>query len=287
MAIKRTLYNFHIDNIESYGALQQVPEFLVDRLSYSTVTTSLTEDSLHAPVLDLDLPAVLVQTSADTYGLWFEAPGSVRDYLKLLERLKVLAMVDKDFNPSRIKDLTRSARRRSYRAALSDSVDVSAKTETAAVLAKDAQGGFEDLMLTVSELNEIVPLKSLPEMKNPWFLPFSVPVHMLQSSSRNHFHLTLEVKLAWGTYERLMHLMAKLGMLEEGYYYSSRVNSGSAIRTPGIKKILAPGYGHEKPKTELSSMGKFFARRTLESRLKKPLPARSARASGPEEVTPF
>lgn len=67
-------------------------------------------------------------------------------------------------------------------------------------------------------------------------LDIDMPVNVIESSTPGHFHLYIDHELDWEDYQRLLWVMADIGLLEEGYVSSSQTRKYTAVRLPWVKK---------------------------------------------------
>lgn len=56
------------------------------------------------------------------------------------------------------------------------------------------------------------------------------------STTKNHGHLYFDVMLPWEQYKELLEVLAKCGIIEEGYAGASIAKGFSAVRLPWVKK---------------------------------------------------
>lgn len=62
------------------------------------------------------------------------------------------------------------------------------------------------------------------------------PIHAIPSSTPGHFHLYIEKEMSWEDYEKLLRVLAQVGIIEEGYYAQSVKFKQSYLRLPYVKK---------------------------------------------------
>ena len=67
-------------------------------------------------------------------------------------------------------------------------------------------------------------------------LDIDFPIHAVPSSTPGHFHLYIEKELSWSEYEELLRVLAKVGIIEEGFYQQARKFQQTYLRLPYIKK---------------------------------------------------
>ena len=62
------------------------------------------------------------------------------------------------------------------------------------------------------------------------------PAILLDSTTPGHHHLYIDFEMTWSKYERLLDVMADVGLLEQGYVDACKERGFSAVRLPWIKK---------------------------------------------------
>lgn len=67
-------------------------------------------------------------------------------------------------------------------------------------------------------------------------LDIDVPARMVPSSTPGKHHLYIDVEMSWEQYERLLHVLADVGIIERGYLGASKERKFTAVRLPWIKK---------------------------------------------------
>jgi hypothetical protein len=67
-------------------------------------------------------------------------------------------------------------------------------------------------------------------------LDIDIPHTLVPSSTPGHSHLYLDVEMTWAQYERLLEVLADVGIIEKGYYLASQARGFTAARLPWIKK---------------------------------------------------
>ena len=61
---------------------------------------------------------------------------------------------------------------------------------------------------------------------------------LIPSSTDGHFHLYIDKELTWSKYEKLLTVLAEVGIIEKGYAGVSKSRKHTAARLPWIKKDL-------------------------------------------------
>lgn len=67
-------------------------------------------------------------------------------------------------------------------------------------------------------------------------LDIDMPVKVVPSSTPGHGHLFIDKDLTWEQYDRLLNLLAEIGILEDGYVRAAERRGFTAVRLPWIKK---------------------------------------------------
>ena len=67
-------------------------------------------------------------------------------------------------------------------------------------------------------------------------LDIDFPVKAIPSTTEGHFHLFIDRELSWEHYERLLHTLADVGIVEQGYVNASIDRRYTAVRLPWVKK---------------------------------------------------
>lgn len=67
-------------------------------------------------------------------------------------------------------------------------------------------------------------------------LDIDFPAQLIPSSTPGHFHLLIDVEMAWGNYADMLEAMRDAGILEEGYVSASIARGFTAVRLPWVKK---------------------------------------------------
>lgn len=68
-------------------------------------------------------------------------------------------------------------------------------------------------------------------------LDIDVPAALVPSSTPGHSHLYLAVPLTWDDYQKLLDVLADVGILEPGYVAASKARGYTAVRLPWIHKL--------------------------------------------------
>lgn len=67
-------------------------------------------------------------------------------------------------------------------------------------------------------------------------LDIDFPIHAVPSSTPGHFHLYFEKEMSWSDYEKLLRVMAEVGLIEQGFYQQAMKFKQTYLRLPYVKK---------------------------------------------------
>lgn len=104
----------------------------------------------------------------------------------------------------------------------------------------------------ISEARPIVPVKqadvltsevdqsnitwhSQQDLHKP-VLDLDFPAKLLDSSTPGHHHLLIDKELTWEQYEKLLDVLAEVGILQQGYVNASKERGFTCVRLPWVKK---------------------------------------------------
>ena len=76
----------------------------------------------------------------------------------------------------------------------------------------------------------------MPDGMHAPCIDIDVPVTVAPSSTPGHGHLYIDVPMTWADYERLLTVMAEVGIVEEGYLRASLTRKATHLRLPWVKK---------------------------------------------------
>lgn len=65
------------------------------------------------------------------------------------------------------------------------------------------------------------------------------PCELIPSSTPGHFHLYIDKPMSWEEYRILLHALAAVGIIEDGYYHASVREQQTFLRPPGHLKEAA------------------------------------------------
>jgi hypothetical protein len=71
-------------------------------------------------------------------------------------------------------------------------------------------------------------------------LDIDLPCELIPSSTKGHFHLIIDKPMPWSDYVLLLSTLAKVGIIEDGYFNVSLARGETHIRKPGETKKTAP-----------------------------------------------
>lgn len=67
-------------------------------------------------------------------------------------------------------------------------------------------------------------------------LDLDFPARLVESSSPGHFHLFLDVEMAWDVYAKLLVALQDAGVLEAGYVHAMLGREATYVRRDGVYK---------------------------------------------------
>jgi len=67
-------------------------------------------------------------------------------------------------------------------------------------------------------------------------IDIDVPAMLIPSSTPGHSHLYIDCELSWRDYTRLLKTLARVGIVEYGFYRSAVRRGSSMLRLPHIRK---------------------------------------------------
>lgn len=185
----------------------------------------------HALAIDLDLPAVLVETP-DGVDLWVDAPCGFRAWRTLLDVATAVGVArprGRTWRSTR-KLSRRQAAYAEHRGAV---LDDSARMETLRVLGPDLTTcTFDAVMATATELAGRPRPGPGQVLRNPWRIPLAVEAILVPST--HNVHLYLECELSWAAYERLLHAMVTARLVQPGCLGASARRRGTYL--PWVRK---------------------------------------------------
>lgn len=81
------------------------------------------------------------------------------------------------------------------------------------------------------------PFPARPSQRNHIIaLDIDVPAWCIPSSTDGHSHLYISHQLQWPQYEKLLRVLAEIGLIEEGYKDASIKRKATFLRLPWVKK---------------------------------------------------
>jgi O-acetyl-ADP-ribose deacetylase (regulator of RNase III) len=89
--------------------------------------------------------------------------------------------------------------------------------------------------------SRIIPGRSITgRAKHTIMLDLDVPAAMVPSSTEGHHHLYIDVPTRWDDYEKLLNLLAGIGIIEKGYARTAIQRGYTALRLPWVRKDSPP-----------------------------------------------
>lgn len=70
-------------------------------------------------------------------------------------------------------------------------------------------------------------------------LDIDLPVHCYESSTKDHYHLFIDVAMPWWKYKILLRCLAFCGIIEKGYWKASVTRGASLLRKKGVLKKVS------------------------------------------------
>ncbi len=70
-------------------------------------------------------------------------------------------------------------------------------------------------------------------------LDIDFPAKLVPSSTPGRFHLYLDIDMPWADYEKLLKVMAEVGVLEPGYVAASVERKATFVRLPWVRTDVA------------------------------------------------
>lgn len=109
----------------------------------------------------------------------------------------------------------------------------------------DEYGETEDSRKIVEDLEQATVVTSeteKPTLSNQWMpkhkpvLDIDLPVIVVPSSTPGHHHLFIDKEMTWENYEKLLKVLAEVGIIEEGYLGAALMRGHTAVRLQGVTK---------------------------------------------------
>lgn len=95
--------------------------------------------------------------------------------------------------------------------------------------------GVETRTPTTPQDSDVVS-SALPGGQHAPCIDIDVPMTVVPSSTPGHGHLYIDVPMTWEDYERLLTVMAEVGIVEQGYLRASRTRKATHLRLPWVAK---------------------------------------------------
>jgi hypothetical protein len=99
----------------------------------------------------------------------------------------------------------------------------------------DAEGRDRYVTTNLDEAHVTTSMVAGSEMHRV-VLDIDMAAVLLESSTPGHHHLYIDHSMTWEDYERLLEVMADVGLLEVGYVGASKARKHTAVRLPWIRK---------------------------------------------------
>lgn len=108
-----------------------------------------------------------------------------------------------------------------------------------AVLSADSQTFVERDPVPVESITDANLVSSrLSDGRHAPALDIDLPCELVASSTPGHFHLYIDKPMSWEEYRILLHALAAVGIIEQGYYEASVQQGQTFLRPPGQAKEL-------------------------------------------------
>lgn len=75
-------------------------------------------------------------------------------------------------------------------------------------------------------------------------LDIDLPCTVIPSSTPGHMHLYINKRLTWPQYKKLLHALAEVGIIEQGYFEACRRRGYTSVRLPWITKDATESRPH-------------------------------------------
>lgn len=230
--MSRLLYSFPINSNRNYLLEQNRESFRVSEICKSTLVTSLCDDGLHRPAIDVDVPACVTRLDSRLV-LWVDMRTTRRRFRRLLETFSTLGL-----SPAVSLKLSKRSRVEMFRRASEKTLNFAPPWSTCISLSGEFLGSFDELLNAGKELSEGVTFTSPKSMENPWPIPLvdATEIFLAPSSTEGHSHLYMEKPLEWLPYVEMLEVMVACSIVEPGYLGASMARSATNLRRPGYFK---------------------------------------------------
>lgn len=211
-----------------------------DVVAEAALVGSLTREGMHAPALDVDVPATVTLDEQGRFTLWLHGTGRVR-WRRAATALHAAGLGPKPGRAASRRD--RVCAYASTRGRCIDEGDRSAMLRGIGPTLPDSFAHAVTLATTLAwndpEGNHpTVPLTVGPHLTDPWPLRLHVPAMLLPST--HNWHLYLETTLPWPTYRDLLVGLGRARILEAGYVGASLERGQTQLRLPWVSKDDLP-----------------------------------------------
>ena len=108
----------------------------------------------------------------------------------------------------------------------------------ATISEKDSKGEYTNVTIpeeNIERAEVVTSQNTFNDLHRP-VLDIDIAAALIPSSSNGHYHLYLDKTMHWKQYEKLLLVLAEVGIIEEGYAQASIERKYTAVRLPWISK---------------------------------------------------
>lgn len=114
----------------------------------------------------------------------------------------------------------------------------------ATISVKDENDEYQNETVPTDKLDEAEVVTSQSNIEH-WFgtgimhrpvLDIDFPATVIPSTTPGHGHLYIDKLLTWDQYEKLLNVLAEVGIIEQGYAGASIARQHTAVRLPWVRK---------------------------------------------------
>ena len=109
----------------------------------------------------------------------------------------------------------------------------------ASISKKGLDGEYSNETVPAENINDAEVVTSQRNGLGNWHRPIldiDMAAHLIPSSTPGHFHLYIDKVMPWKDYEKLLLVLAEVGIIEYGYAQASIDRQYTAVRLPWIRK---------------------------------------------------
>lgn len=111
----------------------------------------------------------------------------------------------------------------------------------ATISVKDGNDEYTNETVTTENLAkaEVVTSEAVGHWRKNMHRPvldIDFPAAVIPSTTPGHGHLYIDKPMTWDQYERLLNVLAEVGIIEQGYANASIERQHTAVRLPWVKK---------------------------------------------------